>query len=121
MLDTIQDVQHYLILFRCFCRDWNSPVNKLRQENLKALREVLLDLGRPFSCHYGAIIGLTTFGRKVKCSDNLGLICLFLTVNITNITYFSFIYLHIILNFTGRRRHLDTSAFGILETSSKLH
>lgn len=50
------------------CRDWNSPVNKLRQENLKALREVLLDLGRPFSSHYGAVVGLATLGTKVRAA-----------------------------------------------------
>lgn len=83
MHESIQDVQHCLLLFHCFCRDWNSPVNKLRQENLKALREVLLDVGRPFSCHYGAIIGLTTFGTKVKCCSILQAYFVDLAVNVT--------------------------------------
>ena len=50
----------------CGFRDWDSTLNQLKQQTLSALQEVLYDLARPFSSHYGAIIGLTALGAQVK-------------------------------------------------------
>jgi len=41
-------------------------VNYLRQQLLMTLQEVLLDDGRPFCSHYGAVVGLTELGPEVK-------------------------------------------------------
>ncbi|KAI0215764.1 Histone H4 [Lamellibrachia satsuma] len=45
-------------------RDWDSSLNQLKQQTLSALQEVLYDLARPFSSHYGAILGLTAVGAQ---------------------------------------------------------
>ena len=41
-------------------------MNYLRQQLLMTLQEVLLDDGRPFCSHYGAVVGLTELGPEVK-------------------------------------------------------
>ncbi len=47
------------------CRGWSSAVNKLRQQNMCALRDVLYDQAKPFCSHYGAVMGLVAFGTQV--------------------------------------------------------
>ena len=46
-------------------RKCSNPVNYLRQQLLMTLQEVLLDDGRPFCSHYGAVVGLTELGSEV--------------------------------------------------------
>ena len=41
-------------------------MNYLRQQLLMTLQEVLLDDGRPFCSHYGAVVGLTELGPEVN-------------------------------------------------------
>ena len=47
-------------------------MNYLRQQLLMTLQEVLLDDGRPYCSHYGAVMGLTELGPEVticaKCT-----------------------------------------------------
>ena len=38
----------------------------MRQQLLMTLQEVLLDDGRPFCSHYGAVVGLTELGPEVQ-------------------------------------------------------
>lgn len=45
-------------------RKCSNPVNYLRQQLLMTLQEVLLDDGRPFCSHYGAVVGLTELGPE---------------------------------------------------------
>ncbi|XP_015758835.1 PREDICTED: TAF6-like RNA polymerase II p300/CBP-associated factor-associated factor 65 kDa subunit 6L [Acropora digitifera] len=45
-------------------RKCSNPVNYLRQQLLMTLQEVLLDDGRPFCSHYGAVVGLTELGSE---------------------------------------------------------
>ena len=49
-----------------FYRKCSNPVNYLRQQLLMTLQEVLLDDGRPFCSHYGAVVGLTELGPEVN-------------------------------------------------------
>ena len=49
-----------------FFRKCSNPVNYLRQQLLMTLQEVLLDDGRPFCSHYGAVVGLTELGPEVQ-------------------------------------------------------
>ena len=58
--------------FICFvflCRKCSNPVNYLRQQLLMTLQEVLLDDGRPFCSHYGAVVGLTELGPEVQIKN----------------------------------------------------
>ena len=53
-------------LYFAFYRKCSNPVNYLRQQLLMTLQEVLLDDGRPFCSHYGALVGLTELGTEVN-------------------------------------------------------
>lgn len=39
-------------------------MNKLLQQNVKALQVVLYDNAKPFCSHYGAVMGLVAFGTQ---------------------------------------------------------
>jgi len=41
-------------------------VNHLERFTEKTLREVLYDHSKPFSCHYGAVTGITYLGSEVS-------------------------------------------------------
>ena len=57
----------WLYFIRLFVyRKCSNPVNYLKQQLLMTLQEVLLDDGRPFCSHYGAVVGLTELGPEVK-------------------------------------------------------
>lgn len=43
---------------------WDSPLSRLRAQNILALQEVLYDLAKPSCSHYGAIMGLLSFGTQ---------------------------------------------------------
>ncbi|XP_031574413.1 TAF6-like RNA polymerase II p300/CBP-associated factor-associated factor 65 kDa subunit 6L [Actinia tenebrosa] len=45
-------------------RKCNNSVNYLRQQLLMTLQEVLVDDGRPYCSHYGAVVGLTELGPE---------------------------------------------------------
>lgn len=45
---------------------WDTPTNKLLQQNKKLLGDILLDFGRPLCSHYGAIMGLLALGLDVR-------------------------------------------------------
>ena len=49
--------------------DWDSSVNNLLEQNTICLQEVLYDLSRPFSSHYGAVMGLVSLGMQVIVGD----------------------------------------------------
>lgn len=64
VLNTLIPLLYYLLLYYAG-RKCSNPVNYLRQQLLMTLQEVLLDDGRPFCSHYGAVVGLTELGPEV--------------------------------------------------------
>uniref|UniRef100_T1IMM4 TAF6 C-terminal HEAT repeat domain-containing protein n=1 Tax=Strigamia maritima TaxID=126957 RepID=T1IMM4_STRMM len=51
-------------LLALIARNWTSSVNELSNEILTSLRDVFSDHNKPFSSHYGAIIGIVAFGSE---------------------------------------------------------
>ncbi|KAL5008417.1 hypothetical protein ScPMuIL_013998 [Solemya velum] len=43
---------------------WSSPVNHLRYNTVKTMKEVLYDHTKPFCSHYGAVMGLLSLGYQ---------------------------------------------------------
>ena len=69
----------WLYFIRLFVyRKCSNPVNYLKQQLLMTLQEVLLDDGRPFCSHYGAVVGLTELGPEVKSDCLHSQFCIFL-------------------------------------------
>ena len=68
----------WLYFIRLFVyRKCSNPVNYLKQQLLMTLQEVLLDDGRPFCSHYGAVVGLTELGPEVKSDCLHSQFCIF--------------------------------------------